>query len=112
MNNRCTAHMDISSNSLKWLALALLPLCAIAGCCCCQAYPLPGECQCPTDARNLYLGTGEEAVRRCPCGPDQQFYGLKPTNWRAWPDGWRCNTCAHIPESATYEEPQQAEPAA
>jgi hypothetical protein len=72
----------------KWLLLALMPLAAVCGCCC-QAVPLPGENQCPTDARRLYLTCGEEAVRRCPCGPDREFYGLKPTSWRMWPEGWR-----------------------
>jgi hypothetical protein len=81
--------MKTSSHNTKALA-ALLPwLCALAGCFC-QAYPLPDETHCPTDARRLYCGCGEEAVRRCPCGPDRQFYGLKPTDWRPWPAGWRC----------------------
>src|SRR5947208_3719003 len=101
--------MQISSKTLACFALALLPLCAIAGCCCCQAYPLPGECNCPTDARRLYLATGEEAVRRCPCGPDQQYYGLKPTNWRAWPAGWRCSTCTTFPETSGDAQLEQAQ---
>jgi len=43
---------------------------------------------CPTDARALYCAPGEEAVRRCPCGPDHVFHGHKPTSWRVWPDDW------------------------
>lgn len=88
--------MDIKNLNTKWLSLALvlLSLAAISGCCC-EAYPLPGECDCPTDARRLYFSTGEEAVRRCPCGPDREYYGLKPTCWRRWPDGWGCGQCDH-----------------
>ncbi len=80
----------------KWLPLALLSLCVVSGCCC-EAYPLPGEDQCPTDARRLYWSCGEEAVRRCPCGPDDHFYGLKPTCWRPWPEGWQCGHCGGMP---------------
>ncbi len=87
---RVGGDMTRSNTSASALA-ALLPLvCAVAGCCC-QAYPLPGEATCPTDARRLYCSAGEEAVRRCPCGPDREFYGLKPTIWRPWPAGWRCD---------------------
>ena len=86
--------MDTNVLNSKWLWLAIVSLAAISGCCC-EAYPLPGECDCPTDARRLYLGTGEEAVRRCPCGPDREYFGLKPTCWRRWPDGWGCGRCDH-----------------
>jgi hypothetical protein len=82
--------MAIKLHNSKWLLLALLSLAEASGCFC-QAVPLPGECHCPTDARRLYCTCGEEAVRRCPCGPDSQFYGLKPTCWREWPEGWQCN---------------------
>lgn len=75
------------SNS-TWLLL--LPLLGAASGCFCQAFPLPGEGRCPTDARRIYPTAGEEAVRRCPCGADPNFYGHKPTNWRVWPQGWRC----------------------
>jgi hypothetical protein len=80
----------------KWLLLALLSLAGVSGCFC-QAVPLPGEDHCPTDARRLYCTCGEEAVRRCPCGPDHQFYGLKPTCWREWPAGWGCNGIEGFP---------------
>jgi hypothetical protein len=80
----------------KGLLLALLSLAGVSGCFC-QAVPLPGECQCPTDARRLYCTCGEEAVRRCPCGPDREFYGLKPTCWREWPAGWGCNGTEGFP---------------
>jgi hypothetical protein len=88
--------MAINILNSKWIALALLSLAAVSGCCC-QAVPLPGECDCPTDARRLYFNCGEEAVRRCPCGPDREFYGLKPTCWREWPEGWHCNGCEGHP---------------
>lgn len=79
-----------------WLAPALLSLAAVAGCCC-QAVPLPDEYCCPTDARRMYFAYGEEAVRRCPLGPDREFFGLKPTCWREWPEGWQCNGCVGMP---------------
>jgi hypothetical protein len=79
--------MTIIKLKSHWmLLLLLLGVCASG---CCQAFPLLGENNCPTDARRIYLGAGEEAVRRCPCGPDRAFYGHKPTSWRTWPEGWR-----------------------
>ena len=75
--------MAIKLHNSNWLLLALLSLAGASGCFC-QAVPLPGERCCPTDARRLYCTCGEEAVRRGPCGPDSQFYGLKPTCWRAY----------------------------
>jgi hypothetical protein len=93
----------MANNTLnsKWLlrapwALALLALGFVSGCCC-QAVPLPAENQCPTDARALYLACGEEAVRRCPCGPDRDYYGLKPTSWRSWPEGWNASGYPPMP---------------
>lgn len=51
---------------------------------------LDSRSSCPTDARHLMLScAGEEAVRRCPCGPDASFYGHRRTTWNAWPEGWR-----------------------
>lgn len=98
--------MGIHVLNSKWLPLALVSLSVVSGCCC-QAYPLPGENQCPTDARRLYLACGEEAVRRCPCGPDREYYGLKPTCWRQWPEGWRCGQtgCASCRNGASCAEP-------
>src|SRR5689334_15709280 len=86
----------MATHSRKSSWLALLPLAAITGCCC-QAVPLPDEHCCPTDARRMYFACGEEAVRRCPLGPDREFYGLKPTCWREWPEGWQCNGCTGMP---------------
>jgi hypothetical protein len=88
--------MSVNVPNTTWLALALSSLVAVSGCCC-AAIPLPGENQCPTDARRLYCSCGEEAVRRCPCGPGSEFYGLKPTCWREWPEGWQCNGCEGMP---------------
>jgi hypothetical protein len=105
--------MTINLLNSKWIALALLSLAAVSGCCC-QAVPLPGENQCPTDARRLYLSCGEEAVRRCPCGPGSEFYGLKPTCWREWPVGWHCNGCEGMPyvDRALCGEPVTEAPGA
>jgi hypothetical protein len=103
-------------NSMRRV-LALLSLAVVAGCCC-QAVPLPGENECPTDARRLYLTCGEEAVRKCPCGPDGEFYGLKPTTWREWPEGWRYAQYGappygdHACAAPTCEEPAYGTPAA
>src|SRR3954453_9145980 len=96
----------------KWLLLALLSLAGVSGCFC-QAVPLPGEDHCPTDARRLYCSCGEEAVRRCPCGPGSEFYGLKPTCWREWPEGWHCNGCEGMPyvDRAMCAEPVIEAPA-
>ena len=58
-----------------------------AGCSC--GWYRRAEQTCPTDARQIYPAcAGEEAVRRCPCGPDTMFYGHKPTCWDNWPAGW------------------------
>jgi hypothetical protein len=96
----------------NWLLLALLSLVGISGCFC-QAVPLPGEHHCPTDARRLYCTCGEEAVRRCPCGPDHEYYGLKPTCWREWPAGWGCNGTEGFPyvDHALCGEPVANAPA-
>src|SRR6476660_6339624 len=105
-NARQRGQMGTNVHNSKWLVLALISLAAVSGCCC-QAVPLPGENQCPTDARRLYLSCGEEAVRRCPCGPDHNYYGLKPTCWRKWPDGWGCGQmgCSPYPEGCACGDP-------
>ena len=86
-----------------------MPLLAVVAGGCCQAFPLPGEADCPTDARRIYCGAGEEAVRRGPCGPDRAFYGHKPTEWRYWPEGWRYG---QYPCSAPMTEPMPEQSAA
>ena len=107
--------MAITSTNSRWLLLAL-PLVAVAAGCCCEAFPLPGEAGCPTDARRIYCGAGEEAVRRCPCGPDSAFYGHKPTEWRSWPEGWRygqypcsAQTAEPVPQNSAAAVPMEAE---
>ncbi len=99
--------MAITSTNSRWLLLAL-PLVTVTAGCCCEAFPLPGEAGCPTDARRIYCSPGEEAVRRCPCGPDSAFYGHKPTEWRSWPDGWRYG---QYPCSAQMAGPVPEQPA-
>lgn len=101
--------MTTSNHNSRWLLIALPLLSVFAGCWC-QAFPLPGEGHCPTDARRIYCGAGEEAVRRCPCGPDRDFYGHKPTEWRAWPAGWRCGQYPYYPQA--IEGPVVEQPSA
>jgi len=56
------------------------------------------ELNCPTDVRQTVPWcAGEDAIFRCPCGPDGQFYGHRPTGWRCWPASatvWREAYCA------------------
>lgn len=51
------------------------------------------EVCCPTDIRQTHIWCfGEDAVFRGPCGPTSEFYGMRPTTWRAWPTSgadWR-----------------------
>ena len=93
--------MAPSSPNSRWLIFALLLLVRVAGGCC-EAFPVRGEQDCRTDARRIYCGAGEEAVRRGPCGADRDFYGHKPTDWRTWPEGWRLG---QYPCSTQYGEP-------
>lgn len=78
----------------------------------CQHYGMlvkrESELNCPTDIRRTVPWcAGEDAIFCCPCGPDDEFYGYKPTCWGSWPAAgaeWRdvhcgplqrnsCNTC-------------------
>ena len=77
------------------LAVTLLVASSVSGC-----RWHKSRTDCPTDARGLMLScAGEEAVRRCPCGPDVAYYGHRPTTWSVWPAGWdeyasaRCEIC-------------------
>ncbi|WP_146118765.1 hypothetical protein [Blastopirellula marina] len=63
---------------------------------------------CPIDARNLYCGLGEEAVRRTPCGPDYLHYGYRATCWGTFPEGWGYQ-CQQEPVPATLTNPQSQE---
>jgi len=62
---------------------------------------------CPTDIRKTVPWcAGEDAVFRCPCGPDGDFYGHKPTCWRTWPApaaAWRDIWCGNSPICGTLE---------
>ncbi len=55
------------------------------------------ELNCPTDIRQTVPWcAGEDALFHCPCGPDDSFYGYKPTCWNDWPAGgaeWRDSRC-------------------
>lgn len=68
---------------LLWLPLCLL---LFAGC---RNYGLlvkrESELNCPTDIRKTVPWcAGEDAIFCCPCGPNEQFHGHKPTCWRLW----------------------------
>jgi hypothetical protein len=62
------------------------------------------ELNCPTDIRKTVPWcAGEDAVFRCPCGPQGAFYGHKPTCWRKWPmpaTVWRDAGCGPIVHDA------------
>jgi len=64
------------------------------------------ELCCPTDIRQMHpFSWGEDAVIHSPCGPDAEFYGLKPTSWRVWPTSaaqWRDAYGAVITEPETW----------
>lgn len=55
------------------------------------------EQNCPTDIRKTVPWcAGEDAVFRCPCGPNEQFHGHKPTCWVSWQTSgavWRDMHC-------------------
>ena len=61
---------------------------------------------CPTDIRQKHpFRWGEDALLRGPCGPDAEFYGLKPTGWRLWPTSgaqWRDAYGAPITEAERW----------
>lgn len=67
----------------------------------CQSYGIfakrEAELHCPTDIRKtIPWCAGEDAIFHCPCGPDQDFYGHKPTRWDIWPASgaeWRDVYC-------------------
>ncbi|WP_146119112.1 hypothetical protein [Blastopirellula marina] len=69
----------IETRGIQWLLLVAMVI--FVGC------STSREC-CPVDARNLYCGVGEEAVRKTPCGPDYYNYGYRATCWQTFPEGW------------------------
>ena len=58
------------------------------------------ELNCPTDIRKTVPWcAGEDAIFKCPCGPNEQFHGHKPTSWRLWQTSgaeWRDMHCQPI----------------
>jgi hypothetical protein len=58
------------------------------------------ELNCPTDIRQTVPWcAGEDAIFHCPCGPDRNFYGYKPTCWGVWPASsaeWRDSRCGPL----------------
>lgn len=69
------------------------------------------ESNCPTDIRKTVPWcAGEDAIFVCPCGPEGNFYGHRPTCWRDWPTSaaaWRDMSCGPtvIAESVKTSEP-------
>lgn len=69
------------------------------------------ELNCPTDVRKTVPWcAGEDAVFVCPCGPEGNFYGHRPTCWRDWPTtaaAWRDMSCGPtvVSETTTAGEP-------
>lgn len=55
------------------------------------------ELKYPTDIRQMVPWcAGEDAILKYPCGPNQEFYGYKPTCWGVWPTSgaeWRDAYC-------------------
>lgn len=51
------------------------------------------EMCCPTDIRKTHCWCfGEDAIFHGPCGPTEEYYGMRPTTWREWPTSgaeWR-----------------------
>ena len=83
------------------------------------------EHHCPTDLRHTYCICENEAVRRCPCGPDAIDFGVKQTTWRCGPSGWHppspcpcmggCESCElgphmMLPETELIPTPESAPP--
>ena len=77
----------------------LICLLGISGCCPCGCLvKRQSEMNCPTDIRQTVPWcAGEDAIFHCPCGPDNSFYGYKPTCWSVWPAPgaeWRDAQCS------------------
>ena len=79
--------------------IASLMIVAVASGCqsCGPLVKRQSELNCPTDIRKTVPWcAGEDAIFRCPCGPEGGFYGHKPTCWRVWPmpaSVWRDASC-------------------
>ncbi len=65
------------------------------------------ELSCPTDIRQtIPWCAGEDAVFHCPCGPNREFYGYKPTCWGIWPapaEQWRDSHCGPLVREESYD---------
>lgn len=99
-------------------ALRYLSICCcvflLGGCC-----PLgflvkqESELHCPTDIRQMVPWcVGEDAIFHCPCGPNREFYGYKPTCWDIWPAPgaqWRDTYCRPLQQDHFYGEPSGSE---
>jgi hypothetical protein len=75
----------------------LLCIAILCGCHCSIVTKRQSEKRCPTDVRQKHFSLcGEDALFQCPCGPDSDYYGMKPTCWRPWPTSgaeWRDTYC-------------------
>ena len=84
-----------------WILSLVMCLAAVSGCCWCKR---ASEMNCPTDVRKAECWCfGEDALFHCPCGPNEEYYGHKPTCWRAWPtsaEEWRDMRCGPLQQTA------------
>ena len=68
------------------------------------------EMNCPTDIRKTVPWcAGEDAIFSCPCGPNEQFHGHKPTCWRLWQtsgEEWRDMHCQPLETRTEVEVPE------
>ncbi len=99
--------------ALRYLSI-IICVCLLSGC---SQYGLfvkqESECNCPTDIRQTVPWcAGEDAIFHCPCGPDREFYGHKPTCWGVWPAPaaqWRDAYCGPLQQEAIQGEPSDFE---
>ena len=102
--SNCSNRIPIANDLLPFkamrrtlLVIMLVGLAALSGCCA----GLMGKQSCgmvgPTDfQKNRCSCLAEDAAFHVPCGPSQQFYGLRPTCWHEWPASgaeWRDLRC-------------------
>ena len=98
-------------STIKYL-LCLLPcIVLLSGC---HQYGIlvkrESEMNCPTDIRKTVPWcAGEDAIFSCPCGPNEQFHGHKPTCWRLWQtsgEEWRDMHCQPLERRTEVEVPE------
>ena len=89
-NKVCSTHRIVSIALLSGVTL-------LGGCYQGLMMKRKQEIQCPTDIRQkVPWCAGEDALFHGPCGPDSDFYGMKPTCWGEWPASgadWRNAFC-------------------